>query len=188
MGSYMDGFESSAGSGRINLALDDNFSPMPLLGEVGHIMNSSRPLHQVASDHWIEEGFAEFSGEYKREILSKNSPSWWDSKWNLTLQEGYAVELFSMKYVGAWGTPISVFKPFDSAVGQMGTLFVEDLYKTMGHDAYVNMTTGIYNWQSNNLDTRLGPNVFQQYALSSAPNDSVKAEVQKLFDERVWGK
>jgi hypothetical protein len=172
-----------------------------LLEEIGHLMMMSREEGLVYSESWIEEGIAQFSSAYLAQELTQNPPSWWENGWNESMQGDYDSRLSLMKQYGVWGTAlVSLDSPTAPQthveIGTMGFLFMKDLYDLLGQDAYAEMLSGVYDFQSTHSDVTtptsgaanfVTESVLEQYALGSCPNDTVKAEVQNLFNTRVFG-
>jgi hypothetical protein len=172
-----------------------------LLEEMGHLMMLSRENGVVRSESWIEEGIAQFSSAYLAQKLTQNPPSWWENGWNESVQGDHDSRLSLMKEDGVWGTPlVSLDSPnapqTHIEIGTMGFLFMKDLYDAMGQDAYTEMLSGVYDFQSTHSGATtptsgaanfVTESIFEQYALSSCPNDTVKSEVQNLFNTRVFG-
>ena len=186
--------DSGAGNGFIDLGLypegiNRNLVET-LLEEDSHVIINSRIGGIIYTREWITEGFANFSKAYAGEKLSQSNIPWWNSSWNYTMQQVYDGDLSYMKRLGIWGLPLSgsdLDKKSHTEKVYMGSLFMTDLYRTLGENNYTTMMSGIYDWQTANPKVVVDENKLEDFALKSSPNDAVKANVQKLFDTRVWG-
>jgi hypothetical protein len=182
--------DTYAYNGIIMFGLQAGVSPTALLEELAHLILISRKGQEVQYKKWITEGFANFSKAYAREKLSQGDYSWWNKEWNSTVQKSYDTYLYSMQKNGVWGMPLSTFEGTPGQKGQMGFLFVKDLYDIMSFDNYTKMMKDIFNYQSGQVSSQavFNEKTFEEYALKCSPNDAIKAAVQNHFNKQVWGK
>jgi hypothetical protein len=169
-----------------------------ILHELTHVMVDSRKGNYMADTEWIGEGFADFGAGYACEELSDSNLSWWDSSWTFSVQENHDGDLSYTERTGLSNVPLSsstMDNESHTAKVYVGGLFMADLYQALGGDLsgdigggnYTTMMSQIYDWHTANPTTVLDATMLQNFALSSCPNDTIKANVQNLFNTMVWG-
>jgi hypothetical protein len=194
--------QSASANGIIDLGLDsegvNQSCAYGILHELTHVMVDSRKENYVIPTEWINEGFADFGAAYAAEVLSDSNLPWWDSSWTFTVQEDYDADLSYREKMGLSNVPLSS-STFDSESHNVkvfvGELFMIDLYQALGGDLsgdigggnYTNMMSALYDWHTANPTAVLDATTLQNFALNSSPNDTVKANVQNLFNTMVWG-
>jgi hypothetical protein len=184
---------STGGGGEIDICSEwvsgaDILSAMA--HELTHVMYSCHPdgVRESPNGIYFEEGLAVLIEDIVLEEyvqVDTEIASTWGSR---SVDQHYEYSLNIAKSKGWWQYPLENYESrADYDIYIMQFLFMKDLRDVMGFDYFTKMCRDVWIYKAN-LTKYMPLKDWEEFVLKSCPNDSVKAQVQKLFDERVWGK